>query len=165
MPILDANSLELFSNSADQSRRIGVQLGSLLQHGDVLCLEGELGAGKTTFSQGLVAGWGSSDQVTSPTFVLLNIYSRADGSQLNHMDAYRLDLLSEAKDLDLESYMAQGPIIIEWAERVEALLPKERIWVNLYHVAEERRRIEISPQGDRYLGMMAKFQESVYGLT
>ena len=165
MPILDANSLELFSNSAEQSRRIGIQLGSQLRQGDVICLHGELGAGKTTFSQGLVAGWGSSDQVTSPTYVLINIYSRADGSKLNHMDAYRLENLSEAEDLDLPSYLEQGPTIIEWADRIEALLPKERLWVNLYYVAEERRRIEISPQGDRYLGLLAKFQESVYGPT
>ncbi len=165
MPILQANAVELFSNSADQSRRIGIQLGSQLQAGDVICLQGELGAGKTTFSQGLVAGWGSSDLVTSPTFVIINVYSRADGSQINHMDAYRLEKMSEAEDLDLESYMDQGPIIIEWAERIEALLPKERIWVNLFHVAEERRRIEIFPTGERYLEMLAKFQESVYGLT
>ncbi len=165
MPILDSSSLELFSNSADQSRRIGIQLGSLLQPGNLLCLQGELGAGKTTFAQGLATGWGSGDQVTSPTFVLMNIYSRADGKKMTHMDAYRLENLREAEELDILSHLEKGPLVIEWAEKIESLLPDERIWVRLFHVAEERRRIQISPQGEHYLELLSNFQERVFGLA
>ncbi len=165
MPILDSNSLELFSNSADQSRRIGIQLGSLLQPGDILCLQGELGAGKTSFVQGLAAGWGSADQVTSPTFVLMNIYSRADKMKMTHMDAYRLENVQEAEELDFLSHLDQGPLVIEWAEKIEALLPAERLWLRLFHVAEERRRIEISPKGQHYLDLLSNFQEAVFGLA
>lgn len=165
MPILDANSLELFSNSVDQSRRIGMQMGNHLRDGDILCLQGELGAGKTSFVQGLAAGWGSADQVTSPSYVLVNVYSRADGGRLNHMDAYRLNDIQEAEQLDLISYMEQGPMVIEWAERIESLLPKERMWIELFHIGDERRRIKIAPVGARYLELQADFQEAVYGLA
>src|SRR5665648_780012 len=69
MPILDANTLEIFSRSPEQTRRIGMRLGMFLQPGDVICLQGELGAGKTTLVQGVAQGWGSLDAVSSPTFV------------------------------------------------------------------------------------------------
>jgi tRNA threonylcarbamoyladenosine biosynthesis protein TsaE len=165
MPILDSNSLELFSNSADQSRRIGIQLGSLLQPGNILCLQGELGTGKTTFAQGLAAGWGSADQVSSPTYVLMNIYARADGRKMTHMDAYRIENLQEAEELDFMNHLDQGPLVIEWAEKIEPLLPDERIWVRLFHVAEERRRIEISPEGEHYMKLLSNLQEAVFGVA
>ena len=79
MPILDESTLEFFSRSPDQTRRIGTRMGLLLQAGDVLCLQGDLGAGKTTLVQGIAQGWGSADPVTSPTFVLVNIYRHPDG--------------------------------------------------------------------------------------
>jgi len=74
MPILDPNSMEFISRSAEQTRRVGMRLGTLLQTGDVICLIGDLGSGKTTFVQGLASGWGSLDPVSSPTFVLVNVY-------------------------------------------------------------------------------------------
>ncbi len=103
MSILDAHMLEFFSRSPEQTRRIGVRLGGMLQAGDVICLQGELGAGKTTFAQGLAQGWGALDSVSSPTFVLVNQYRRADGGLLFHVDAYRLDSVPEAEELDLDS--------------------------------------------------------------
>jgi tRNA threonylcarbamoyladenosine biosynthesis protein TsaE len=101
MPILDPHSLEFISRSAEQTRRVGMRLGALVDGGDVVCLVGDLGSGKTTFVQGLAAGWGSLDPVTSPTFVLVNLYRRPEGARLYHLDAYRLSGASEAADLDL----------------------------------------------------------------
>lgn len=86
MPILDPNSLEFFSRSAEQTRRVGMRLGALLQKGDVIALVGDLGAGKTTFVQGVAVGWGSTDAVSSPTYVLVNVYRRTDGTQFAHLD-------------------------------------------------------------------------------
>ena len=106
MPILDAHMIEFFSRSPEQTRRIGLRLGGLLKPGDVLCLQGDLGAGKTTFTQGLAQGWGSLDTVSSPTFILVNVYRRADGAQLFHMDAYRLETIPEAEELDLDSMVS-----------------------------------------------------------
>ncbi len=82
MPILDQNSLEYFSRSAEQTRRLGMRLGTLLKTGQGVYLSGELGSGKTTLVQGIAQGWGSIDHVTSPTFVLINEYHRPDGETL-----------------------------------------------------------------------------------
>ena len=90
MAILKPNAFEFFSHSAEQTRRLGVRLGAMLPVGTVLCLEGDLGSGKTTLVQGIAQGWGSTDRVTSPTFVILNQYRRPNGMQLFHADAYRL---------------------------------------------------------------------------
>ena len=79
MPILNPHTLEFVSRSPEQTRRLGIRLGALLRTGDILCLSGDLGAGKTTLVQGLAQGWGSLNQVSSPTFVLCNEYRRPDG--------------------------------------------------------------------------------------
>ena len=85
--------MDFFSRSPEQTRHVSaVRLGGALQAGDVICLQGDLGAGKTTFVQGIAKGWGSLDPVSSPTFIIVNVYRRADQSQLFHMDAYRLEL-------------------------------------------------------------------------
>jgi len=102
MPILNENSLEFISLSPDQTRRIGLRLGTILEKGDVICLCGELGAGKTTLMQGIAQGWGSGDAVTSPTFVLVNNYRRPDGAEMYHLDAYRLQDARDAEVLDLD---------------------------------------------------------------
>ena len=78
MPILDDHTLDFVSKSPEQTRRIGIRLGGLLQPGDLICLQGDLGAGKTTLVQGIAQGWGALDSVSSPTFVLVNVYRRAD---------------------------------------------------------------------------------------
>ena len=98
MPILDANSVEFFSHGSDQTRRVGMRLGALLAPGDVICLSGELGAGKTTLVQGIARGWGSLDAVSSPTFVLVNMYRRPDRQVLSHLDAYRMRSAQEAEE-------------------------------------------------------------------
>src|SRR5512142_1325564 len=123
MPILDSHTTDFFSRSPDQTRRIGMRLGGALQTGDVICLQGDLGAGKTTFVQGIARGWGSRDSVTSPTFVLVNVYRREAQVRLFHMDAYRLDSTPEAEELDLDSMLAQGPLLIEWPDRIGGLVP------------------------------------------
>jgi tRNA threonylcarbamoyladenosine biosynthesis protein TsaE len=87
MPILEGQSLDFLSHSPEQTVRLGVRLGELLQRGDVICLAGDLGSGKTTLAQGIARGWGSLDQVTSPSFILINEYRRADNQRLFHLDA------------------------------------------------------------------------------
>ena len=90
-----------------------MRLGGELNTGDVICLQGDLGAGKTTFVQGLAQGWGSIDLASSPTFILVNEYRRANGSLIFHLDAYRLESTPEAEELDLDSMLAEGLLIIE----------------------------------------------------
>jgi len=88
MTILDENALDFISRSPEQSRRMGIRLGTLLREGDIVCLQGDLGTGKTTFVQGVAQGWGSLDPVSSPTFIIVNLYRRADEKQLFHLDTY-----------------------------------------------------------------------------
>ncbi len=163
MPILDAHMLEFFSRSPEQTRRIGLRLGGLLKPGDVICLQGDLGAGKTTFTQGLAQGWGSLDSVSSPTFILVNQYRRADGSKLFHMDAYRLDSVPEAEELDLDSMLAEGAIIIEWPERLGDLIPKEHLHIRLEHISEEHRQMNFHAHGKHYDNLIDSIRQSMVG--
>jgi tRNA threonylcarbamoyladenosine biosynthesis protein TsaE len=165
VPILRQNAFEFFSNSPEQTRRMGIQLGGLLERGDLVCLEGELGSGKTTLVQGIAAGWGSTDAATSPTYVLVNVYKRPDGAQLAHIDAYRLNKASEADGLDIDLLLEQGPVVVEWAEKISSVLPAERLWLRLFSTDEERRRIEVHPEGKKYESKVAPFQEAVFGLV
>jgi tRNA threonylcarbamoyladenosine biosynthesis protein TsaE len=164
MPILDAHTVEFFSRSPEQTRRMGIRLGALLQPGDLVCLQGELGAGKTTLVQGVARGWGALDDASSPTFVLVNSYRRQDGGLLSHLDAYRIESLGEAEELDLDSMLAQGPLVVEWPERIEAILPAERLWAWLDHVAEEHRSLRFAARGERHEALLSALQLTVYGV-
>jgi tRNA threonylcarbamoyladenosine biosynthesis protein TsaE len=163
MPILAPNILEFVSRSPEQTRRLGVRLGTLLQPGDVICLAGDLGAGKTTLVQGIAQGWGSLDPATSPTFVLINSYRRPDGQTLHHLDAYRLHDALEAEDLDLDILLENGPLVVEWPERILAALPNENLWVDLTWMDDEQRRMVFTPQGARFEPMLGEFRKQAFG--
>jgi len=163
MPILDAHTLEFFSRSPEQTRRVGMRLGSLLQRGDVIGLQGELGAGKTTLVQGLAQGWGSLDPVSSPTFIIVNVYRRPDDSQLFHMDAYRLDSAPEAAELDLDEMLARGSLLVEWPERVQEILPDDQLRIFFEYVAEEHRQMLIRATGKRYDEILADLRQNLVG--
>jgi tRNA threonylcarbamoyladenosine biosynthesis protein TsaE len=155
--------MDFFSRSPEQTRRIGKRLGGALQAGDVICLQGDLGAGKTTFVQGIAQGWGSLDSVSSPTFILVNVYRRDDQSQLFHMDAYRLDSTPEAEELDLDSMLVDGALLIEWPERLDGLVPDEHLWINLEHIDEEEREMKFKARGKRYDELIEVIRHAVVG--
>ncbi len=163
MPILDARTLEFFSHSPEQTRRVGMKLGSLLARGDLVCLSGDLGSGKTTLMQGIAQGWGSLDKVSSPTFVLVNIYRRSDGQNLYHMDTYRMAAAEEAEDLDMDMMLESGALVIEWAERIQAVLPKDCLWINLMWIADEQREMRLQARGARNELLLNQFRKKVYG--
>jgi tRNA threonylcarbamoyladenosine biosynthesis protein TsaE len=164
MPILDPNSLEFISRSAEQTRRVGMRLGALLRTGDVLCLEGDLGSGKTTFTQGVAAGWGSLDSASSPTFVLVNVYRGAGDQKLFHLDAYRLSGASEATDLDLDAMLENGPLVVEWADRIRAALPPLSMRVLLRWVDENQRDMVISAVGPRNIELLNSLRRQMFGV-
>lgn len=163
MPILDPNTFEFFSRSPDQTRRLGVRLGALIKQGDVICLHGDLGAGKTTLVQGIAQGWGSVDAVSSPTFVLVNTYRKTGKDVLFHLDAYRLESAMEAEDLDLDTMFDQGAVLIEWAERINEVLPKERLGITLRWISDEQRALSLKSCGAYYQRMLNEFQTRVVG--
>lgn len=155
--------MDLFSRSPDQTRGVGMRLGRVLQPGDVICLQGNLGAGKTTFVQGIAEGWGSQDAVSSPTFIIVNVYRGADHKQLFHMDAYRLDSTAEAEELDLDAMLAQGPLLIEWPERMQRLVPREHLWVTLEYMNENEREMKFKSHGKRYDDLLQVIRRATYG--
>jgi len=160
MPVLDRQSLEFISRSAEQTRRVGMRLGAMLRPGDLVGLVGDLGAGKTTFVQGISAGWGSLDAGNSPTFVLVNVYRHAEGRQMYHLDAYRLSGPAEAIDLDLETLLERGPLLIEWADRIEAALPDERLWITLNWSDENQRDLVFTASGTRYEALLRLLRQA-----
>jgi tRNA threonylcarbamoyladenosine biosynthesis protein TsaE len=164
MPILDERSLEFLSHSPEQTRRLGVRLGELMGPGDLVCLAGDLGSGKTTLAQGIARGWGALDPVTSPTFVLVSEYRRADSAKLYHFDAFRLNGPAEATDLGLEDILAgDGPLVVEWPERVLELLPGDRMWVKLRWVDDSRRGLRVEACGHRYERLLRQFRIATFG--
>ena len=142
-----------------------MRLGAVLRAGDVICLQGDLGAGKTTFVQGVAHGWGSVDPVSSPTFILVNVYRDADQRRLFHMDAYRLDSTPEAEELDLDSMLVQGPLIIEWPERMNKLIPMERLWVQLETINADEREMKFKSSGKRYDDLLEVIRRATFGVS
>jgi tRNA threonylcarbamoyladenosine biosynthesis protein TsaE len=164
MQKLGVPSVDFLSRSPDHTRRIGARLGAVLQAGDVICLQGDLGAGKTTFVQGIAQGWGSRDAVSSPTFIIVNVYRSDDQKQLFHLDAYRLESTLEAEELDLQSMQAQGSLLIEWPERMERLIPRDRLWIKLEHVDQEERQMKFSSHGKRYDDLLEVIRRATHGV-
>lgn len=141
-----------------------MRLGGLLQPGNLICLQGNLGAGKTTLVQGIAQGWGSLDPVSSPTFILVNEYRRPDGGRLYHMDAYRLESGAEAAELDIDSMLAEGALIVEWPERIDSVLPHDDLRVNMEFIAEEQRQMIFKANGAHYDHMLSELQQALFGV-
>jgi tRNA threonylcarbamoyladenosine biosynthesis protein TsaE len=165
-PILTANSLDFISHSAVQTRRVGQRLGSLLQRGDVICLEGALGAGKTCLTQGIGRGLGVTSAITSPTFIIVNEYPLPDRAyKLYHIDLYRVQTAAEACATGLEDYFyGDGVCVIEWAERVLEILPDDRLWITLRHMDDTKREFLLDAQGERYKDLVQRFRQEAFGI-
>jgi len=166
MPILDEHTLDLISHSPAQTRRLGARLGSLLQAGDLVCLEGSLGTGKTCLVQGIGRGMGVVEPITSPSFTLIAEYRPSPSAPiLYHVDLYRLHtVVEEARAMGLEDYMlGDGVCVIEWAERAAPILPEERLWIWLRHVDESKRGFLMQATGARYDDLLRRFRVSAFG--
>ena len=125
-------------------RTLARELAQTLTPPVVIALYGDLGAGKTLFTQALAHALGVDEPVTSPTFTLINEYDLPDGGRLFHVDVYRLhDAVPEAIALGLEDLFDAGIVVIEWADRITDILPEDRIDVHLEHAGDHQRRIII----------------------
>lgn len=129
----------------------------------MICLSGELGAGKTTLASGIGEGWGAREVVNSPTFVFVNEYSNAGGGKLYHVDAYRLRDAADAESIALPELLSEvsegkGAMLIEWPERVADQLPPERLWIDLVWVEESARRIKVTANGARYEALLEQIR-------
>ena len=130
-------------NSVEETWALARELAKELKPGDVVCLEGDLGAGKTTFTQGLAAALGVPGRVTSPTFCIVQEH-KSENVLLVHMDLYRLHGEDDVEAIGWEDYLARGAIfVIEWPERAGSLIPATARRVVLHHLGEEKRSVAI----------------------
>nr|WP_200899950.1 tRNA (adenosine(37)-N6)-threonylcarbamoyltransferase complex ATPase subunit type 1 TsaE [Clostridium cylindrosporum] len=130
------------TNSVEETIELGEKIGLSLKVGDVVTLNGDLGAGKTHFTKGIAKGLDVDDYVTSPTFTIVNEYSGR--IPLYHFDVYRIEDIYEMYEIGFEEYLyGQGVCIIEWSEVVKELLPKNTIDIVIKRIDENTRDIEI----------------------
>jgi tRNA threonylcarbamoyladenosine biosynthesis protein TsaE len=152
---------EVILPTADDTRRFGRRLATLLRAGDLVLLSGGLGAGKTTLTQGIGDGLGVRGPVTSPTFVIARVHPRLGGGPpLVHVDAYRLGGLAEVDDLDLDASLDESVTVVEWGEGKVEDLSDDRLEVGLRRsdgsvvadvAADESRIVSVRPVGRRWI--------------
>ena len=127
------------SKSREQTQSFAQEYAKTLRRGDVVLLDGDMGAGKTVFSKGVAKGLGIEEEVTSPTYAYMNDY---DG-RLFHYDCYRIESVEQAEQLGLADYFDMGGIcLIEWAQNIAPLLPKKVKRVQIRKISETEREIE-----------------------
>jgi len=138
--------MEIVSTAPEQSFSFGRQLGQLLQEGSVLCLIGDLGAGKTLLVQGIAQGLGLNEEITSPTFTVMNVY---EGTiPVYHFDLYRLESPEQLVDIGFDEYTNAGGIaIIEWPDKFPGFMPDSYLRIELIKTGDNDRLIKVSPQG------------------
>lgn len=162
-PISNDRVLDLISHSAAQTQRWGARIGELAQPGDLICLEGELGSGKTCFVQGVGRGLAITKDINSPTFILANEH-RGGRLTLYHLDVYRIRSAREVLGIGLEDYLdSDGVCVIEWAEKIREVLPSERLWITFRHLGESKRGVMMHAQGARYEALLRAFKTSTFG--
>ena len=151
--------LLLSSGSEEETFRIGAVIGGLLHARDFVALSGELGAGKTHLTKGLVAGleFENPDEVNSPTFVLINEYPAR--LHVYHIDAYRLHSGEELFSLGIEEMLEkQAVIILEWADRLRHLVPETALWIGISSLGEYQRQLKLHSTNSRLMGDIASAQ-------
>lgn len=140
--------MEHTTETVEETQALGEALGRLLGPGDVVGLSGEMGAGKTAITQGIAAGLGVREPVSSPTFALVHEYRGR--VPVWHLDTYRVRSLDELVDLSWDDLLAGGGVVlVEWPERIAEAMPAERLDLLLRYGDGDRRRIEIRPHGER----------------
>lgn len=182
------STLNIISHSMAQTQRLGMRLGDLFRGGELILLEGQLGTGKTTFTQGVAKGLGIDEVVNSPTFTLLKEYegrpvtvSPEDagsnhvtgaswlpeapqvGPPLYHFDLYRLDDPEEILALGFEDYFfGSGVCVVEWADKARLLWPRDHLAIRIKMLSETKRGLLFTARGARYCTILEQFQKNTY---
>lgn len=140
--------VKIYLDGEEQTKEIGYKLGKLLTPGSVICLIGDLGAGKTTMTQSLARAIGVDDYITSPTFTIVNEY---EGKMpLYHFDVYRIGSSDEMYDIGYDEYInGDGVCIIEWANLIDDILPDEYLYIELKY-KDMSREMTLNPVGQKY---------------
>ncbi|OCA88706.1 tRNA (N6-adenosine(37)-N6)-threonylcarbamoyltransferase complex ATPase TsaE [Bacillus sp. FJAT-27225] len=148
------NSFDYISSGSEDTLRLSERLAGFLKPGDVLTLEGDLGAGKTTFTKGLAVGLGIKRMVNSPTFTIIKEYYGR--MPLYHMDVYRVS--DQYEDLGFDEYFnGEGVTVVEWAHLIGEQLPAERLDIRITLEPDNRRKLLFTPRGSRYEQLCKEF--------
>jgi tRNA threonylcarbamoyladenosine biosynthesis protein TsaE len=141
--------MELTTDSAEETQKLGRHIGQLAVPGDVFLLTGNLGSGKTCLTQGIAWGLGVEGYAMSPSFVIVReLHGRLP---LYHIDLYRLDRVEESADLGLDEYFyGSGVSVVEWAEKALGLMPPEHLLIEIAYLSDTGRRLKLKPNGQRY---------------
>ena len=144
---------KIFLENEESTKKIGEIIGEKLFNGAILCLNGDLGAGKTTLTKSIAKALKIDEDITSPTFTIVNEYTEAS-IPLYHFDVYRIGEAYEMYDIGFDEYInSDGICIIEWSSIIRDILPKERLEINLNY-SGTGREIEIISYGDKYKKMV-----------
>ena len=139
--------------SVDETTQLGIKLGKLLNPSDIICLTGDLGTGKTHITKGIAKGLGINDNITSPTFTIVNEYD-SGRLKLNHFDVYRVSDPDEIHAIGFDDYIFSDAVsIIEWANYIEEILPNDLLHIKIekdFVLGEDYRKITLTPYGERY---------------
>ncbi len=151
--------MEIYLQDSAATEALGRLLGAHAADGDVICLTGDLGAGKTLLSRGVAMALGvAADDVTSPTFAIMNVY-QGSSCQVRHFDLYRLNRAEELEDIGFDEYAGgDGVTLIEWAELFSEQLPEEYLQVTLLHEGAGRRAV-LTARGARYEKMLQEVKQ------
>ena len=182
-------TLDIISHSMAQTQRLGMRLGEIFRGGELILLEGQLGTGKTTFTQGIARGLGIDEVVNSPTFTLLKEYAGRPvpllqeeagsnhaseqalrlprppqiGPPLYHFDLYRLDDPEEILELGFEDYFfGSGVCVVEWADKARLIWPREHLAIRARMLSETKRGLLFTAIGARYCTILEQFQKNTY---
>lgn len=143
---------DVISNSAEETLALGRKIAPLLKKGDVLVMTGDLGAGKTLFTTGILDFYEKKDEVSSPTFTIVNEYDLKEDLKLFHFDVYRLESPEEFLAIGGDEFFEKGICLIEWGEKIEEYLPKDVLRINIKKDTEEdgKRIFSFSTTSSRY---------------
>ena len=138
---------KVITHSSEETQKWAERLSERLHAGDVITLEGDLGAGKTTFTQGLAKGLGVQGVVNSPTFTIVKEYQGR--MPLYHMDVYRME--DEFEELGFDEYFyGEGVTVVEWASRIQSILPDEILSIRIKRLGDDQREINFEPKGKHF---------------
>lgn len=148
---------EVFLENEEATFKYGEKLGKLLTKGSVVCLNGDLGAGKTAITKSIAKSMGIDEDITSPTFTIINEYDAE--IPLYHFDVYRIGSSEEMYDIGYEEYInSDGICIIEWAHLIEDVLPEERLDIEMLY-DNLSRKMKLNPKGEKYIKIVEELMK------
>ena len=150
---------EYISHNEEETKKIATALASKLETGDIVVLSGDLGSGKTKFTEGFLSFWGLEDEISSPTFTIVNEHSK-DNTNIYHLDVYRLADMGEFYAIGGMEYFTNGICVIEWGELIEDILPKNYIKVSFSkdNKIESIRYLNFKAYGERLQNVIKELE-------